>query len=171
MNNSPVQPRFALLVGAFLSMMPLAAMAADAAQRHPIPGSDFPISAAVEVPAGNTLVYLSGMVPPVADATAPKGSVASYGNTEAQTIAVLKRIDEQLVRLKLSMGDVIKMQVFLVGDPDKAGVMDFAGFMKGYTRFFGTKEQPRLPVRSAFQVAGLAAPGMLVEIEVTAVRQ
>ena len=68
------------------------------------------------------------------------------------------------------MGDVVKMHAFLVGDPATGGKLDFAGFMKGYTQFFGTPEQPNLPVRSAVQVAALAGPGMLVEIEVTAVR-
>ena len=68
------------------------------------------------------------------------------------------------------MGDVIKMQAFLVGDPEMDGKMDFAGFMRGYTQFFGTDEQPNLPSRSALQVAGLANPNYLVEIEVTAVR-
>jgi enamine deaminase RidA (YjgF/YER057c/UK114 family) len=42
--------------------------------------------------------------------------------------------------------------------------------MAGYTQFFGTPSQPNLPVRSALQVAALANPGFLVEIEVTAVR-
>ena len=42
--------------------------------------------------------------------------------------------------------------------------------MRGYKQFFGTDEQPNLPSRSAFQVAGLANPNYLVEIEVTAVR-
>jgi enamine deaminase RidA (YjgF/YER057c/UK114 family) len=60
--------------------------------------------------------------------------------------------------------------VFLVGDPAKGGKMDFAGFMAGYTQFFGTPAQPNLPSRSAVQVAGLASPNFLVEIEVTAVR-
>ena len=64
------------------------------------------------------------------------------------------------------MSDVVKMQVFLVGDPGKDGKMDFKGFMEGYTQFFGTKEQPNVPARSTVQVAGLVAPGMLVEIEV-----
>ncbi|MGH8041653.1 MAG: RidA family protein [Rudaea sp.] len=138
--------------------------------RHPIPGSDFPISAAVEVPAGKSMVYLSGMVPPIADKSAVKGSVEAYGNTETQTVGVLKRIQAQLESLHLSMGDVVKMHAFLVGDPTHGGKLDFAGFMKGYTQFFGTKQQPNLPVRSAVQVAALAGPGMLVEIEVTAVR-
>jgi enamine deaminase RidA (YjgF/YER057c/UK114 family) len=48
--------------------------------------------------------------------------------------------------------------------------MDFAGFMSGYTQFFGTKDQPNKPARSAMQVAALAAPGALVEIEVIAVK-
>ena len=70
----------------------------------------------------------------------------------------------------LSMSDVIKMQVFLVKDPAKGNKMDFAGFMKGYTQFFGTAEQPNLPARSAFEIAALANPAWLVEIEVVAVR-
>ena len=138
--------------------------------RHKIPNSNFPIAAAVEVPAGRTTVYLSGAVPPVANADEPADSIAAYGNTEAQTVAVLGRIKAQLEGLGLTMGDVVKMQVFLVGDPDNDGRMDFAGFMKGYSQFFGTEQQPNLPARSTMQVAALANPGFLVEIEVTAVR-
>ncbi|MBN9218638.1 MAG: RidA family protein [Mesorhizobium sp.] len=145
------------------------ALAADVI-RHKIPNSDFPILRAVEVPADKTTVYLSGAVPSVADEKADKATVAAYGDTEAQTASVLKSIDKTLADLGLKMGDVIKMQVFLVGDPARDGKMDFAGFMKGYTQFFGTKDQPNLPTRSVVQVAGLASPGFLVEIEVTAVR-
>jgi enamine deaminase RidA (YjgF/YER057c/UK114 family) len=139
--------------------------------RHKLPNnSTFPIAAAVEVPAGATTVYLSGMVPPVADAAAPANTVAAYGNTQVQTVSVLKAIEGQLKAIGLTMGDVVKMQVFLVGDPAMAGRMDFGGFMKGYSEFFGTESQPNLPVRSTMQVAALANPGFLVEIEVTAVR-
>jgi enamine deaminase RidA (YjgF/YER057c/UK114 family) len=59
------------------------------------------------------------------------------------------------------------MLVFLVGDPANDNKMDFKGFMEAYTQYFGTPEQPNLPARSTIQVAGLAAPGLLVEIEVT----
>jgi enamine deaminase RidA (YjgF/YER057c/UK114 family) len=139
--------------------------------RHKLPnGSTFPISAAVEVPAGKTLVFLSGMVPPVADPKAPKDTVAAYGDTKTQTIGALNTIKAELESLHLTLGDVIKMQVFMAGDPANGGKMDFAGFMQGYTQFFGTPAQPNLPVRSAMQVAALANPGFLVEIEVTAVR-
>ncbi|PLP60590.1 hypothetical protein CYK37_05545 [Mesorhizobium loti] len=158
----------AALVAALMTMTG-GAMAQDVV-RHKIPNSDFPISQAVEVPAGKTTVYVSGAVPSVADEKAEKGSLAAYGDTKTQTASVLKSIEKTLAGLDLKMGDVIKMQVFLVGDPAKGGKMDFSGFMEGYTQFFGTKEQPNLPTRSVFQVAGLAAPGFLVEIEVTAVR-
>jgi enamine deaminase RidA (YjgF/YER057c/UK114 family) len=152
-----------------LLLLPLTASAADVV-RHKIPGSDFPISAAVEIPAGKTTVYVSGKVPAVADASAPKDSQAAWGDTKAQTISVLTQIKQQLESLGLTMGDVVKMQAFLVGDPALDGKMDFAGFMAGYTQFFGTKEQPNLPARSAFQIAALGNPLWRVEIEVVAVR-
>lgn len=153
-----------------LLVVPTATFAQDVI-RHKLPNnSTFPIAAAVEVPAGKTVVYLSGKVPSVTDETAAKDSPAAYGDTRTQTISVLSAIEEQLKGMGLTMGDVFKMQVFLVGDPAKEGKMDFGGFMQGYTQFFGTAEQPNLPSRSAMQVAALANPGFLVEIEVTAVR-
>jgi enamine deaminase RidA (YjgF/YER057c/UK114 family) len=150
-------------------LMAGSAMAEDIV-RHKIPNSDFPIAQAVEIPAGKTTVYVSGAVPSVVDDKADKATVAAYGDTKAQTESVLKSIEKTLNTLDLKMGDVVKMQVFLVGDPDKGGKMDFGGFMQGYRQFFGTEAQPNLPTRSVFQVAGLANPGFLVEIEVTAVR-
>jgi len=138
--------------------------------RYPIPNSTFPIAQAVELPTDATLVYVSGQVPPVVDETAERTSIAAFGDTKTQTIGVLNRIQTILESMDLSMSDVVKMQVFLVGDPSTGGAMDFSGFMEGYTQFFGTAEQPNLPARSTMQVAGLVNPGWLVEIEVVAVR-
>jgi len=59
--------------------------------------------------------------------------------------------------------------LFLGPDP-KTGKLDFAGMQSEYVKFFGTKEQPNKPARSAFQVAALAAPWALLEIEVIAVK-
>ena len=161
------------LARAFLPLLILPSLAlAQDVVRHKLPnGNPFPISAAVEIPAGKTLVFLSGMVPPVADPKAPKDSIAAYGDTKTQTIGALTNIKGTLEGMHLTMGDVVKMQAFLVGDPAKGGKLDFEGFMQGYTQFFGTPAQPNLPVRSALQVAALANPGFLVEIEVTAVRR
>ncbi len=139
--------------------------------RYKIPNSSFPISNAVEVPAGVNTIYLSGKTPPAVDANKARTDPAAYGgDTEGQTVGVLKAIDAQLKSMGLTMADVVKLQVFLVKDPAKGGKMDFAGFMKGYTQFFGTAEQPNLPARSAVEVAALANPAFFVEIEAIAVR-
>jgi enamine deaminase RidA (YjgF/YER057c/UK114 family) len=150
-----------------------AAMAADSkgVVRLPLPdGNDFPISAAVTVKAGVDTYFLSGALAPVSNKDAPKGSMAAYGDTQTQTVGALTLIKGTLARLGLTMGDVVKMTVFLVGDPNKDNKMDFAGFMAGYTQFFATADQPNKPARSAFQVAALAAPWALVEIEVVAAK-
>jgi enamine deaminase RidA (YjgF/YER057c/UK114 family) len=138
--------------------------------RHKIPNSDFPIAQAVEIPSGQSLVFLSGAGPDAADKNAPKDSPAVFGDMKTQTTSTLTKIDATLKSMGLSMKDVVKMQAFLVGDPQNGDKIDFAGFMDGYKKFFGTAEQPNLPSRSAFKVAGLAVPGWLIEIEVAAVR-
>jgi enamine deaminase RidA (YjgF/YER057c/UK114 family) len=133
-------------------------------------GNDFPISSAVTVKAGVDTYFLSGALAPVINKDAPKGSTAAYGDTETQTVGALNAIKGTLARLGLSMRDVVKMTVFLAGDPAKDNKMDFPGMMAGYKQFFGTADQPNKPSRSAVQVAALAAPGALVEIEVIAAK-
>lgn len=161
----------ALLAAAVLSGCAANGVPTGEVTRYKIPGSSFPISNAVEVSPGVSTVYLSGKVPAMLDKSKPATDPAAYGgDTEGQTVNVLKSIEAQLKSMGLSMSDVIKMQVFLVKDPAKGNKMDFAGFMKGYTQFFGTAEQPNLPARSAFEIAALANPAWLVEIEVVAVR-
>jgi len=145
------------------------AFAADVI-RHKIPNSDLPIAQAVEIPAGQNLVFVSGVGPDVADKNLPQGSTAAYGDTKTQTLSALRKIEAILKSLGLGMKDVVKMQVFLAGDPAQADKMDFDGMMDSYRKYFGTAEQPNLPARSAIKVAGFARPGWLVEIEVTAVR-
>ena len=140
-------------------------------ERLPLPdGNEFPISSAVTVRAGTDTYFLSGALAPVINKDAPKGSVAAYGDTEVQTVGALNAIKGTLARLGLTMSDVVKMTIFLVGDPGKDNKMDFAGMMAGYKQFFGTADQPNKPSRSAVQVAALAAPGALVEIEVIAAK-
>jgi enamine deaminase RidA (YjgF/YER057c/UK114 family) len=120
--------------------------------------------------AGDTL-YLSGqMASPVAPADPAKGTAAVYGDTETQSMSALTKIQTLLKEQGLTMGDVVMMHVYLSGDPAKGGKLDFAGMMASYTKFFGTPSQPNKPARSAMQVAALAAPWGLVEIEVIAVR-
>ena len=134
--------------------------------RHKIPNSDFPIAAAVEVPADKKIVFLSGAGPSIADRTLKPDTPAAYGDTLTQTISTMEAIAASLKRLNLEMKDVVKMQVFIVADPAKGNKIDFAGFMEGYRKYFGPAN---LPARSTVTVAGLVNPGWLIEIEVTAV--
>lgn len=155
-------------VALLLAALPLSSVHAADVVRYPLlGGSKFPIARAVEIPAGTTLVFHSGMTPSPQDPKAPEGTPAYWGDTTAQALSAFGNLKTSLDQMGLSFGDVVKMLVFLVADPaNKDGRMDFQGFMKAYTQYFGTPEQPNLPARSAVQVAGLAAPGMLVEIEV-----
>lgn len=150
-------PAFAV---AFITLQAPLARPQSAVTRLPLPNnSPFPISEGVWV--GDTL-YLSGMI----DSSVAKGTP---GDTQAQTVHVLDAIRHTLEHQHLALGDVVLMHAFLAGDSAHGGKMDFAGFMAGYSQYFGTKEQPNKPARSAMQVAALALPGALVEIEVVAV--
>lgn len=136
--------------------------------KHLQPNEKSPIANGVW--AGDTL-YLSGqLASPVTPADAASGKAAVYGDTKAQSLSALNKIQALLKEQGLDMKDVVKMTVFLAGDPANGGKLDFAGLQGAYTQFFGTAAQPNKPARSAFQVAALAAPWALVEIEVIAVR-
>ncbi|MEA1648035.1 RidA family protein [Nitrospirillum sp. BR 11164] len=132
--------------------------------------ADSPIAAAVTVPAGAETVYLSGALPAVIDPNAPKGSVQAYGDTQAQTLSVLSKLKATLEGLGYGLGDVVQAHVFLAGDPNKGGDIDFAGLQAAWTQYFGTAAQPNKPARSTVKVAALVLPGALVEIELTAAK-
>ena len=144
------------------------AMQGQVVVKHLQPNEKSPIANGVW--AGDTL-YLSGqLASPMTPADAAKATAAVYGDTKTQALSALEKIQALLKEQGLDMKDVVKMTVFLAGDPANGGKLDFAGLQASYTQFFGTKEQPNKPARSAMQVAALAAPWALVEIEVRAVK-
>ena len=168
-----IESRYGKMLALGLLATALSAVAAGAEDvvRTPLPdGNPFPISAAVTVRAGVDTVYVSGALPQAINKDAPKGTPPVFGDMEAQTVSVLTSIQGTLAKLGLGMGDVVKMTVFMAADPANDNKLNFPGLMAGYSQFFGTKEQPNKPVRAAVQVAALALPTALVEIEVTAVR-
>src|SRR6195952_3362314 len=144
------------------------AVQAQVVVKHLQPNEKSPIANGVW--AGDTL-YLSGqLASPVTPADAAKGTEAVYGDTKTQALSALNKIQALLKEQGLDMKDVVKMTVFMAGDPALGNKLDFAGLQASYTQFFGTKEQPNKVARSAMQVAALAAPWALVEIEVIAVK-
>jgi enamine deaminase RidA (YjgF/YER057c/UK114 family) len=151
-----------------LIAVPAAAWAEDASAIVRRSLADFPIASSVAVPATARLVLVSGTLADVANPDAPAGSIERLGNTEIQSASVLGKIAQELAASGLTMADVVKMNVFMVGDPAKGGAMDFAGLMKAYSRHFGEASRGNLPARTTVQVAALPVPGALVEIEVIA---
>jgi enamine deaminase RidA (YjgF/YER057c/UK114 family) len=164
-----MKPRKMLALGALLLsalvMDPRAARAEVV--RYPIPNSTFPIAQAVKVSGDATTWYISGQVPPLINKDAEANSPQAYDDIKTQTVGVLGKIKAILEGFGLGIGDVVKMQVFLVHDA--RAPMDFKAFMEGYTQFFGGS-QPNLPARSVVGVASLANPGFLLEIEVIAAK-
>jgi enamine deaminase RidA (YjgF/YER057c/UK114 family) len=160
-----------LILGMLAGAVSSVALGAEDVVRTPLPdGNPFPISAAVTVRAGVDTVYVSGALPSAINKDAPKGTAPLYGDMETQTVSVLTSIKGTLAKLGLGMGDVVKMTVFMVADPANDNKLNFPGLMAGYSQFFGTKEQPNKPARSAVQVAALVVPGALLEVEVIAAR-
>ncbi len=128
----------------------------------------------VTVPAGATTLYLSGQLAAQVDPSkkiAPADlTIADFGDTKTQTISVFTKIKTILAAQGYAMSDIIKLTVFVAGDPKLGGKMDFAGMNDAFKMFFGTPENPNTVARSTVQVAALAGPAFLVEIEATAAK-
>jgi enamine deaminase RidA (YjgF/YER057c/UK114 family) len=152
----------------------LCAVATSPASAHDIirhANPNMPIVSSVLVPNGADLVFVSGTLADVANPSAPAGSIERFGDTATQAKSVLDKLAKELAVSGCTMADVVKMNVYLVGDPRKGGAMDLEGLMKAYLQFFGLRAQEKtLPGRTTVQVAGLPVPGALVEIEVVAAR-
>ena len=155
-----------------IAVASILALVAGAAQGHSIvrrAESGLPIATSIEVPAGADMLFTIAMLPDAADRSAPPGAPARLGDTAAQARSGLGKIEAELRSAGFAMSDIVKMTVFLVGDPNKGGSADFAGLMSAYMSYFG-KDAGGLPARTTVQVAGLPVPGALVEIEVIAAR-
>jgi len=145
----------------------MAAAQSGTSVKHIQPGTAA-IAAAVWV--GDTL-YVSGQLPtPITPADRDKGTPAVYGDTKTQAANIFGKIEALLKEQGLGMGDVVMMHVYMAGDPANGGKIDFAAMNAAFGQFFGTKEQPNKPARSAMQVAALVVPGPLLEIEVIAAK-
>ncbi|MFY7837370.1 MAG: RidA family protein [Novosphingobium sp.] len=125
---------------------------------------------AADVKAGTDMIFLSGQLAAPLDPAKPGSTIADYGDTKTQTISVLNRIRTILEARGYTMADVIKLTLFVAADP-QLGKMDFAGANEGFKLFFKTPENPGTVARSTFQVAALAAPQFLIEIEAIAAKK
>ncbi|PTQ08266.1 endonuclease [Sphingomonas oleivorans] len=141
--------------------------AADVERRQSSPTAV--IASSASLPAGSKIYFLSGSTASPIN-PADTESADAFGDTKTQTLSILTKMKAQLASLGLAMGDVVKLTVFLVGDPKLGGKMDRDGMTAAYKMFFGTPDQPNLPTRSTIQVAALGRPQTLVEIEAIAAK-
>jgi enamine deaminase RidA (YjgF/YER057c/UK114 family) len=151
----------ALAAAAALAAGAAAAQTPTVIRTYAVPTA--PIAQTASVPAGYETVYLSGVLPDL-----PKAP-EKPGDAETQAASVFDKIAAILKANDLAEGDVVSMTIYMAGG-DGGARMDFAGMMKSYLKHYGTAAQPNKPTRSTVQVQALAAPGALLEVEVTAVR-
>jgi 2-iminobutanoate/2-iminopropanoate deaminase len=161
------------LIRTILTTAAMLLASASAAHAQPIVRHTNPppaiILGGVTIPPGAEILMLSGQLPNPID-PAKTDSIEAYGDTRTQTISTFMKIEAALAKQGYAMSDVVKLTVFVVGDPKLGGKMDFAGFNAGYREFFGTAKNPNLVARSTVQVAALAGPNFLIEIEATAAK-
>ncbi|WP_070155128.1 RidA family protein [Sphingobium phenoxybenzoativorans] len=123
----------------------------------------------VTIPPNSEIVILSGAIAsPIEEGKTD--SFEAFGDTHTQAVNTFTKIKASLAKIGYSMSDIVKLTVFVAGDPKLGGKMDFAGFNAAYKEFFGTPENPNLAARSTVQVAGLAGPYFLIEIEAIAAK-
>lgn len=149
----------------------LAAPAAEAKAKAPPPAvertgkAEAVISSTALIPPGSRILYLSGSTASPPDPTKPD----ELGDTAAQTQSILTKMKAQLEAMGWSLGDIVKMNVFLVAALPGAR-MDSAGMNGVFKTFFGTADQPNKPTRTTVQVFALGRPNVLVEIEAIAAK-
>jgi 2-iminobutanoate/2-iminopropanoate deaminase len=158
----------------FIAASLLVSLAPSLAQAHDIQrisaSANSPILAGVAIPEHADWLVLSGQVPPAVNPAGPADAIATYGDTRQQAIGTFQKIEALLKAQGYALSDVVKLTVFLVGDPALGGKLDFKGFNEAYSQFFGTQAQPNKTARSVVQVVALANPAFLVEIEAVAAK-
>ena len=103
---------------------------------------------------GNT-IYVSGQI-----AYSPEGKLVGEGDMKAQTRQVYQNIKDILAAAGADIRDIIKINTYIT---DQSKFMDMLEVRK---EIFG--DNP--PASTAVVVAGLAFPGLLIEVEAVAIK-
>ena len=160
-----------IVVGLAATAAALTAASASAAELNRITNPPPAIIlSGVIVPPGAEIFHLSGQLASPIDPTKPVTGPESFGDTKTQTISIFTKIKTILEKQGYKMSDVFKLTVFVAAAPNMGGKMDFTGFNDAYKQFFGTSDNANLVARSTVQVAALAGPNYLIEIEATAAK-
>ena len=107
----------------------------------------------VEVTGPAKMVYIAGQI-----AFDKDGKVVGAGDMKAQTEQVFKNLEAALASAGAKFADVVKMNTYVTDMSQVAVVREVR------SRYFGTTT----PASTLVQVAALARPELLIEIEVVA---
>lgn len=114
----------------------------------------------VSVATGSKLVFVAGQVAWDAD-----GGRVGEGDLAAQVEQCYLNVGTALASVGASFHDVVRLTVYLVDyTPDKTGQ-----FVEGVARASAKLGVTPMPPLTGIGVAALAEPGLLVEVEATAV--
>jgi enamine deaminase RidA (YjgF/YER057c/UK114 family) len=114
----------------------------------------FGFSQAWRVDGGQSVVFLSGQAP-----ISPEGQVVGEGDFEAQTRQVFENLRTVLEQAGAGFESIVKLVVY-VTDPTK---------LPEYGRVKAEYIPGPQPASTAVGVASLALPGMMIEVDATAV--
>jgi enamine deaminase RidA (YjgF/YER057c/UK114 family) len=123
-----------------------------------------PFADSVTIVPGHGLFFTWGVTPsPRAKAIArgASESTARYGDTYAQTRALMTQLTEDLRELGLSLRDVAAVRANIVAEP----ALDMAGWNRAFGEFFGTVTNPHKPARTTIGISRLFHPDYLAEVE------
>lgn len=130
-------------------------------------GASTLFSDSVTVAPGTPLFFTWGVTPsPRAKALArgETDEAARYGDTYAQTRALMTQLTDDLREVGLSLRDVVAVRANLVADPE----LDMAGWNKAFGEFFGHATNPHKPARTTIGISRLFIKDYLAEVEFVA---
>ena len=103
-----------------------------------------------------------GNIIEVAGTTSMDGdTIVGKDDVYEQTVFILKKIEKSLVELGSSLQDVVRTRMFVTD------IYQWEPIGKAHGEFFGDIK----PVSTMVEVKGLIIPGLLIEIEVTAIME
>ena len=122
-------------------------------QEYRVAGQAEPISHYTDAVRAGNLLFVSGVVPVDAD-----GNLVGEGDVVEQTRQVFRNIESVLTAAGATIGDVVKVTVYLVDIVDRARINPVRQEVFGDAR----------PASTLVEVSALAVPGALLEIECVA---
>ena len=129
---------------------------------------DSRIASGVAVAPNAPLYFTSGMLADPLDPDAPFGDRAQRGDMAQQATSALEKLEANLKGVGLTLRDVFFLRAMVFPDPLDDFRVDFAGWNRAYSEFFGTAANPHKPTRTTMAAPGFNAFNALIEIEVYA---